>query len=513
MVRLVFAVCCLLLTPWTALAQGVLMYGRATDSTFLDPAKFLDNESAKVIENIFDGLVRFKDDSTEVEPALAVAWENSADGLVWSFQLRKGVHFHDGTPFDAEAAAFSLRRVVDPDFPWYKKEYSRMNPALEVVDRVEAVDEHLLRLVLKEPYAPLLNVLATHSSYIVCPTAVKRLGDNFAMHPVGTGPFQFKKWIPGDSIVLTANHNYWNGRPHLEGVIFKAIPDHQQRLRELVIQNVQACEGLNPSDRKTLQQNPSIDLVVQPGLNVGYLAMNTQKPPFDNPAVRVAVNHAINTENLVKLLYQGLAIPAVSPLPPTLWGSRRDLPPHGYDPVEARRLLELGGVGQGFKTTLWYPSVPRPYLPEPRKIALAIQANLEAVGIHTELVTKPWTEYLTSLYNGEHDMALLGWNGTPDPDNFMSNLFASDHAIPPHASNIALFRSPRLDQLIHEARRAQDLSQRQQLYHIMQTIIHENAPWTPLAHAYQVLAHLKSVHGLVLHTTGVVRCHNAWLEK
>lgn len=491
---------------------GTLFFARSADSTYLDPAMYLDNESAKVIENIFDGLVRFKDDSTEVEPALAKSWENSEDGLEWTFHLRSGVFFHDGTPLDAEACEFSFRRRYDTSHDWYRKDYSQMDSWLKSIEEVRALDPVTLRIRLKEPYAPLLNSLATHSSYIVSPAAVKEYGDDFYRHPVGSGPFIFDSWIPEDRIILRANADYWNRAPYLDQVVIATIPDTKRRLRELRIGSVHVMDGIKPQDRNELLKNPTFDLKAGPGLNIGYLAMNNERPPFDDLKVRLAVNHAINKKGLVKLLYQGMATPAKNPIPPGMWSYNDAVRDYEYNPELSKRLLAEAGYPDGFETTLWAMPVPRPYLPSPRKIALALQGNLAAVGIRTTIVSHDWRSYLAKLYNGEHDMALLGWIGTVDPDNFFYNLLSAEKAVKPHASNIALFRDDSVTRLINEARQTMDMTRRAGLYARVQEIFHRKAPWVPLAHGHQAMALKRGVHSVVFHATGVLRFHNAWIE-
>ncbi|MEW5771966.1 MAG: ABC transporter substrate-binding protein [Thermodesulfobacteriota bacterium] len=489
----------------SAAADKTLVFGRAADSTFLDPAKYLDNESAMVIENIFEGLVRYADDSTRIEPAVAESWDTSPDGRVWTFRLRPGVRFSDGAPCDAAAAAFSFLRRTDPSHPFFREEFTRMDSSLKNIAGVEAPDRLTLRITLKEPYAPLLSALATHSAYLVSPAAVRARGDDFDKRPVGAGPFVLSEWVPGERIVLAANPDYYRGRPRLDRVVFKVIPDIKVRLLELKSGAIQIMDGVGPADRDEILKDPRLALDAKPGLNVGYLAMNMRKPPFDNLDVRRAVNHAINKENLVKLLFRDLAVVAKNPIPPGMWVYNDAVQDYGYDPGKARELLRKAGFPDGFSTTLWAMPVSRPYMPEPERIARAIQANLAAVGIKAAIVTHEWKTYLAKAYAGEHDMCLLGWVGAGDPDNFFSNLFSADKAAPPHASNIAFFTDPAAQDLIRAAQREPNQAIRAELYRQLQAVIHDQAPWTPLAHAYQAMARERTVQGVVHHQTGVVR--------
>lgn len=486
-------------------SQKTVVFGRSADATFLDPAKFLDNESAMVIENIFDGLVRYRDDSTLIEPALASAWSISPDGLTYTFTLRRGVAFHDGTPFNAEAARFSLLRKIDPSHPFYRAKHGKMDTTLRAVKSVEAVDEFTLRLSLKAPHATLLDELARHSSYIVSPAAVKALDERFGERPVGTGPFVFESWIKGERIILRANPRYFGGAPKIDGVVFRVVPDGKVRLLELKAGAIHALDALAPEDRDEVLRTRGLVLEAKPGMNVGYLAMNGDRAPLDNPKVRQAIAHAVNTPALIKLAYMGMASPATSPLPPTMWGHNPRLKPYAFDPAKARALLRQAGLPHGFETTLWVMPVSRPYMPQPDKIARIIQDNLAAVGIRARLVTHDWSAYLAKAYAGEHDLCLLGWVSSADPSDILEHLFDLDNAVKPHATNISFFRDKGVHALLHQGALEADPKRRLEAYARAQEIIRDQAPLLPLAHAYQTLARSAKVTGIVNHQTGVIR--------
>ena len=236
-------------------------------------------------------------------------------------------------------------------------------------------------------------------------------------------------------------------------------------------------------------------------MNVGYLAMNMDKAPFDEHLVRLAINHAIDKQSLVDNFYQGLAVPAKNPLPPTLWGYNDDIEPYPHDPAKARELLRQAGYPRGFDTELWAMPVPRPYMPQPDKIAQAIQADLKEAGIRAEIVQWEWGTYLDKVAKGEHAMALLGWTGdNGDPDNFLYVLLDKTAAIKP-AQNIAFYRSDELHEILVQARRNADHQERIQLYRRAQEIVHRDVPWVPLVHSTQTIAFHRSVRGFKLHPT------------
>ncbi len=494
-----------------AARHKTLVFGRSADATFLDPAKFLDNESAMVIENIFDGLVRYADGSTRIEPALAESWSVSEDGRVYTFRLRRGVLFHDGSPFNAAAAQFSLARKTDPAHPFHRAQFSKMDTTLASVRRVEAVGDFTLRITLKEPQATLLDELARHSCYIVSPNAVRERGDAFDRRPVGTGPFAFEAWLPGDRIILTANRRHFSGAPKIDTLVFKVIPDGRVRLLELKAGTIQAMDSPAPELLEEVRRSPGLVLEARPGMNVGYLAMNTEHPPLDNVLVRRAVAHAVNRRALLSLGYKGMASQALTLVPPSMRGFNPRARDYDFDPARARKLLRQAGLPKGFEATLWAMPVSRPYMPEPSLIARLIQENLAAVGIRTRIVNHDWAAHLAGVYAGEHDFCLLGWVSSADASDILGHLLDSDSAVKPHATNVSFFRDAKVHALLAQAAAASDEGRRMELFARVQAIAQEQAPLLPLAHAQQVLARRKGVQGIVNHQTGVVRFARATL--
>ena len=489
------------------LYDNTLVFGRGGDSITLDPAIIEDGESAKVCDMIYDTLVQYKENTTDLEPALAVSWTRSPDALTWTFHLRDGVQFHDGTPFNADAVVFSLSRplVLFRDFHE------------QFINQIVAMDPLTVQIQLKTPYAPFISTLAGTSFSIVSPAAIQTLGEN----PVGTGPFKFVRWEKGDKIVLNANDIYWTGKPALDCIIFRSIPDNAMRLVELQAGNLHVMEFPNPDEIPLIQGDPQLELLKQPSLNTGYLAMNMEKPPFDNLKVRLAINHAINKVDIVERFYQGLGIPAKNPIPPTLWSYDNSIEDYEYNPELAKQLLAEAGHPDGFDTTLWALPVPRPYIPDGMALAMAIQSDLQNVGINTTIVTDEWRAYLNRTANGEHDMAMLGWIAdVADPDNFFYSLLSIPNAEKP-AYNISFYRSEELQNILDRARMSTDADVqtlgdldmgrgevvtdrdvRIRLYQQAQTIVHRDAPWVPLAHAQRVLVISKDVKNLNLSPLG-----------
>ncbi len=493
-----------------------LVFGRGGDSVGLDPALETDGESFKVCDNIYETLVTFRPENTEVIPGLAESWVVSADRKTYTFDLRKGVTFHDGTVFNSEDVVFSLARQFKTDHPYHNVEgayqYWNSMSMSDIVKDVRKIDDYTVAIDLKRPNATFLSNLAMNFCAIVGPEAVERYGADYPRNPVGTGPFRFVQWIKDDRVILERNAEYWGMKPKIERLIFKSIPENMARLIALRQGEIDGMDNLVPDFIADIEAQSDLKLLSQAGMNVGYLAMNMDRPPFDNPGVRRAINHAINKKSLVDNLYQGLALPAVNPIPPTIWSYHEGVEGYDYDPERARALLKEAGFPNGFQTNLWAMPVPRPYMPQPLKIAQAIQADLKAVGVLAEIVSFEWGTYLDKVSRGQHDMALLGWTGdNGDPDNFLYVLLDKSATAHP-ANNIAFYRSDDLHEILIQAQNEVAADIRTELYRQAQVIVNRDAPWVPLVHAAQTAAFTKRVSGFRLHPTGSKWFHNVKIE-
>jgi peptide/nickel transport system substrate-binding protein len=486
---------------------GALVVAQAADVQVLDPVRAQDSESIGLGTLLFEGLVRWKAGSTDVEPGLARSWEMSADGRVWTFHLRSGVVFHDGTPLDAAAVAFSIERLLLRSHPNYlaTADADYWRSLMKEVTRVVPIGNATVEIRVARPYAPLLGNLAMFP--IVSPAAVRERGDGFKAHPVGTGPFRFEAWRPGDSIVVRRFERYWGDPPLLDQIVFRVVADARQRLVDLESGSVDLATAILPDEQPFVELHPDLELHLAPGNDVSYLAFNVTRHPFDDRAVRRAVAYAINKEPIVKLAFQGRAVAADAPVPPMQWGHHQPKTRYPYDPARARQLLSAAVVGQvldpGVTYTLYAPSTPRPYLPSPERVARFLQAGLAQVGIKTELRLQPYQQHRASVEAGEHDLALFGWIGdTGDPDNFLYVLFHSDNAVEGTATNIAFFRDREVDRLLTAAQGAADQASRTRLYVAAQDRIADESPWVPIAHSEYVVAARKDLAGVTLSPLG-----------
>ena len=508
---------------------GTLVFGRGGDSAGLDPAFETDGNSFMICDNVFDQLVLYADESTEIVPGLATDWEVSPDGLTYTFHLRKGVKFHDGTEFNADAVVFSLGRMMkNKNVKFLKKEWDfpEDQPSAEywlsmemddMLGSIEAKDNHTVVFKLNRVEAPFIANMGMDFAAIVSPTAVLKHGKNFRANPVGTGPFKFVEWIKDDRITLEANKDYWDGRPPLDRVMFRSIPDNSVRFLELKTGNIDICQFPNPEDIELAENDPNIKLVRQAGMNIGYLSFNHTKDLWQDKRIRQAFAYALNRKAIVDNIYYGLGTVAKNTIPPNMWGYNDDIEPYTYDPDKAKALLKEAGFHDKLKAagqeeiTLWSMPVARPYNPNGMKVGEAMQADLKNVGVDAELVTFEWGTYLKKQRTQPEEMDLfqLGWTGdNGDPDNFLAVLL--DGMADPNVRT--QWKNEKYHDLILKAKQALKKEERIRLYKEAQALIHEEVPLINIAHSLVVWPMKERVMNFKLHPTASVRMHNVWLK-
>jgi ABC-type transport system substrate-binding protein len=498
---------------------GTLVFGRGGDSVGLDPAARTDGESFNVTDHIYDSLLALKPGTTEVAPKLAQSWEITDGGKTYTFKLVQGAKFHDGTPVNADAVVFSFKRQIDKNLPAYKwsgpYSYCEAMSFPSLIKDVTKVDDTTVRFVLTKPYSPFLSTLSMQAFAIVSPTAVEKYKQDFTNHPVGSGPYRLKVWEKKQKIVLEANPDYWGPKPNVQTLVVRSIPDNNTRLQEMMAGNLQVMDNPDTNGIKALEDRlgAKVKIARAPGFNVGYLALNNEKKPFDDVRVRKAIAHAINKKAIIDTVYNGFASVAKNPMPPTLWGYNDDIKDYDYDPAKAKALLTEAGLANGFETDLYAMPVPRPYMPDGRKVAEAIQGDLAKIGIKVKIVSFDWGTYLKKTEQGEHSMALLGWTGDiGDPDNFLYVLLDKDNAVKP-AQNISFYKSDALHDLLAKAQVESDQKKRVDLYRKAQEIIHEDEPMVPLAHSVDMLPMQAGVENFTMDPTGRRRFADVWLNK
>jgi len=507
--------------------EKILVFGNSGDVARLDPADVTDGESISRMDNIFEGLVEYEAGSTEIKPCLAESWDISEDGKEIVFHLRKGVKFHDGTDFNADAVVFSFERQYNPEHPYHQYgEWSYWGYMFSDIDRMEKIDDYTVKLVLSEPNASIMTSLAMFTACIVSPANAEKYKEDAFRHPCGTGPFKFVEWVKDDHITLEANENYWRERPKIDKLIFRVIPDPSARLLALEVGEIHGMEYPNPADFDRIKANPDLVLMSEPGMNIGYMAMNTgygyvdankngvkdpDEPlektpgyfePLTKKKVRQAINMAIDKEAIVRDIYMGTASVAKNGMPPFMLGYNDEIEDYPYDPEKAKELLAEAGYPDGFEVTLHVMPVSRPYMFDPPKIGEAIQSYLAAVGIKVNFYQVDWATYLQETEAGMHQMCLLGWTGdNGDPDNFLNVLYGLNACSIGTAGNYAFYTNEENQELLTKALRTYDVEKRAEYYKKAQELIHEDAGWVFLAHSNQNMVFRKNVEGFVLHPT------------
>jgi peptide/nickel transport system substrate-binding protein len=498
--------------PAVAQPAGTLVVGLVAEPVNLDPAQVTDLNSNRVGRRIAETLVTFPEESTQIVPGLAETWTISRDGLRYTFKLRKGIAFHDGSALNAEAVKFSIERQINPEHPFNKLgKYPFANFFFGNVKAVEVVDESSVEFVLKEPRASFLAVLTAGAASIVSPTAVRKFGADYAVQPVGTGPFRFVSWDRGQRVVLEKNPKYWKFPVKVDRVIYRPIVEDQARLTELLTGSLDLIVGTPPDFVGQLESNPKVTLLKQVGAHVWYLGINSQKGPLGDKRVRQALNYAVNKDAIVRDVLKGTGSLSRGPVLPNTWAADSGLKPYPYDPERAKKLLAEAGYPNGFSTTLWVPESGSG-MQSPVAMSTVIQSNLKAVGVNVAMQTFEWGAYLAKLRSKEQELFALSWMaGNEDPDMVMYPLLHSSQWTP-DGPNRALYKNEKFDELLHQARLTTDQAKRADLYRQAQRILVDDPPWIFIDHEIQTAAHSKRVQGFKLHPSFDLRVETISLK-
>ena len=481
--------------------SDVLIYGRGGDSVTFDPAAVEDGESAKVLLHMMEGLVRYKDNSSEIEPCLATRWDIADDGRTITFHLRNDVRFHNGDAFDSEAVIFTFDRMLQDDHPLAP--VGATYPAFTFqpyIQSVTAVDAQTVRFRLNEPYVPIFKNLAIFTGYIVSPRAYGELGPQAAFQPVGTGPYRLVHWRRNEIVELERSEEYWGEPGKMRRIVFRSIPDGASRLLSLQRGEIHLMDSLEPQLVPKVRSDDNLTLLARPGQNVGFIGFDVTVPPFDDVRVRRACNHAIDREQLCQYLFEGLSVPAKGVLPEGILGYDPDgLRSYVYDPQTAKQLLAEAGHPDGFETTLTTYTIPRPYNPMGTRLAEHVQEDLAKVGIRARIEQLEWGRYLEAVRNFQAPFALRGWNGdNGDPDNFLWTRLGEPN-------NPSRYKNPRFVELLKKGLQEFDEEKRALLYKEAERLAVEDAPWVFLNHFMIMTATRKEVEGYILHPLAVDR--------
>ncbi len=486
-----------------ARADTTLVIGIAADPTGLDPEAVLNNTSGFIMATIYDSLVKYKPGTVEPAPGLAQSWAVSKDGLNYTFKLRTGVKFQDGTPFNADTYIQGINRLLDKSSPIYIYNTGPVEGYIDftygAVTSVDKVDDHTVAFKLKQPNSPFITSLAMVWNGVISPTAAAKYGKDFRNHPLGSGPFVFREWKSRDSITLDANPAYWNGKPHVDHLIFKEYPDPQAALLALKSGDIQILGDVSSTVLPALQADKSIRLLTQPGLAVSGMGMPTDIPPFDNVKVRQALNYAVDRNAIDKALFKGFAVPMVSPMPASEWSFQPQQPPYTYNPALARKLLAEAGVKTPLSIEFLTYNSPRGYNPAGPDLAVAIQGYLKKVGIDAQVRKLDMGAFLSTVRSGKYkNLFMVGWTGdNGDPDNIVCELYSSRNPV----DDTTRFHDPQVDKLCVQGLAESDHAKRVAIYQQVQKLVWQGAPWLFVNSVEQVRAIRNNVHGYRLNPT------------
>ena len=503
-----------------AQSGGTMVFGTSADPISMDGAYVSDGESLRVVRQLFETLVRTKSGSTEIEPELATQYTPSNGGRTWTFQLRPGVKFHDGTDFNGEAVCANFDRwynftgvqqSASVSYYWQtvfggyaKNESDDLVPSL--YSKCTAPNPTTAVIDLTSASASFLSGLALPSFSIASPAALEKYeadkvtgsgeaprfeGAFGRTNPVGTGPYRLETFEPNNRLVLARFDGYWGEKAKLDKVIFKPIADGPARKQALQAGEIQGYDLVDPADLEALR-GANFQIVERPAFNVGYVGFNTAKKPFDNLKIRQAVAHALNRQALVTAKYPPGSEVAKQFMPPQLFGYAPDVPEYPYDVNRAKQLIAESGVASP-TLEFWYPTgVSRPYMPDPAANFQAFKADLEAAGFKVEAKSAPWNpDYLNAADSGQTGMRLLGWTGDfGDPDNFIGTFFRTKQSAWGPLD-------PTIYSDLEAARKETDLARRTALYQAANRKIMEFLPGVPYVHTKPALAFAPNVRGFV----------------
>jgi peptide/nickel transport system substrate-binding protein len=464
-------------------AQKILVVGTTYDPKTLDPAQAYDIASSIVIQNVYDTLVGYKPGTSELTPKLAEKWESNENASIWTFYLRKGVKFHDGSELTADIVKYSIERAKNLQGP----------PAflLDVIERVDVVDKYIVRFVLKYPFSPFPS-LAAFTIFSPVPLNATKLDEK----PIGTGPFKLESWKKGEQIILVANKDYWRGSPKVDKVIIRIYPDPATLRVALEKGEVDLALGIQPQDIEALSKNPNIKMVSVDGLVIEWLGMNHRRSPFNNTLLRKAINYAIDYDYIINVVLRGTATRLYGPLPPAVFGYDPEVEKYGYryNLELAKKLLAEAGYPEGKGLRELELIISSAERAERKDVAAVIQRNLKEVGVNVKIVDLDWPTFLDRLFNHDFDMYMVDWfPDYVDPDDWIVPLFAS------YGLNMDGYNNTVVNELALKARQVADLNERLAIYKQLQKVIVDDAPWAFLYVPKLYVFMQKNVEGFVLY--------------
>ncbi len=475
-----------------------LVIAIAQSTVQLDPAIAGSNGYGDIIpihDNLTEGLTRFKPGTVEVEGALAESWTAADDLLSYTFTLRQGVTFHDGTPVDAAAIETNVLRQLDPNHPLHTDNMVYTGILYADVESVAVAGDMDVTFTMSAPTILLPGNLAIFAGGVVSPTALESLGADFGQNAVGTGPFALESFTRDVELVLVANETYWGGRPALDRIVFRTISDDTVRFTELSTGGIDAANQIDFKDVDRLESDSNLQAIAGDFLNMQYIGFNMSLAPFDSLAVRQAVQHAVNKQNIADAIFYGRYTLGAGPIAPGLPGYDPSLAEtYPYDPERARQLLAEAGI-DGLEVEL--RNRANSFWP---LIGQLIQADLAEIGITVNLLALEDAEFYAGLNDNSTAFFVNDWtwdNG--DPDNVMYSLFSA-----PAAFDRFGFKDPEIDALNAQAKAETDPNVRADLYIQAQRIVLEQSVQVVLGYPERIIGAQAGVQGLAISPIGSI---------
>lgn len=477
-------------------SSSMLTFGQASEPASLDPALISDGASSNVTNQIYEPLVKFETDSSDVVPCLAEDYEISDDGLTYTFHLREGVTFHDGTDFNAEAVKRSMLRQLEPDrldtMPYASFNFGSEDAGTGV-ESIDCPDDYTVVFTLRAVSTPFIKNMAMQlSSPIVSPTALDKYDNDLTENPVGTGPFKFRSWDRDQSIVLDAYEDYWDSEnaAKMGTLVFRFIAETASRVTALGNGECDIIEGVDMSTADQVESSGKSILTTE-GMNTNYIALRTDQGAMTDVEARRAVRQAIDVDALVKALYGDYATVATSFMPVWMAPYDENIEQLSYDPDAAAATFAELGITE--LTMLTYSS-QRNYNPAGgQELAESIQGYLADAGVDLTINSYDWTTFLERRDIESWDLCAAGWIGdNGDPDNFMNLFSDTDPSI-----NISRYSNSEYTELIKEGAQTEDGDARDAIYQQCEEIVADQVPIVVISHAQTLDGYDPSVTGLV----------------
>lgn len=505
-------------SPMASAAKGTLVYCSEGSPAGFDPGQYTTGTDFDAnSETMFNRLAEFERGGTKAQPSLATSWDISEDGKTYTFHLREGVKFHTTDYFkpsrelNADDVVFTFQRMLDKNHP-FRKAYATEFPyftdmGLDAnIAKVEKVDDMTVRFVLNEVDAAFIqnlamNFAAIHSAEYADQLLKAGKAADINQKPVGTGPFVFNRYQKDAVIRFKGNPDYWDpDKVKVDNLLFSINTDAPVRMQKIRVGECDITLNPRPADIESLKADKNLNVPTEPGYNLGYIAYNVTRAPFDKREVREALDMAVNKKAIIDAVYQGAGQLAVNGMPPTQWSYDESIKDAPYDPDKAKELLKAAGVKEGTEITLWAMPVQRPYNPNARLMAEMLQNDWSKVGIKARIVSYEWGEYIKRAHAGEHDAMLIGWTGdNGDPDNWLGTLYGCASV---DGNNFSKWCNKEYDDLVVAAKRITDQAERTALYEKAQAVLKREVPITPIAHSTVYQPMRKDVKGFVISPFG-----------